>query len=157
VVEVLVPLVLLAHGVTAGVMVGTAMGVVPMTRAQPYDRYVWTIQFLWPRYDPFMPIVNGLALVLGVTLAATAPGGAARALFALAAALLVVVMAISVLKNVPINRFVMALDPARRPADWAKLDPRARWRAWNLLRTGLHLLALGANLGATGALLAGGS
>ncbi|WP_083734002.1 DUF1772 domain-containing protein [Actinomadura sp. CNU-125] len=67
--------------------------------------------------------------------------------------LLVTVMAISVIKNVPINRFVMSLDPAVRPDDWSRTDPRRRWRNWNLLRTGLAAAALGLNAGGVLALM----
>lgn len=152
-VRVLVPLALLANGVATGVMVSTVLGLAPLTLAVPYESYVRTIQFLWKRYDPFMPATHALACVLDLVLAFTAPTAAARALFGAAGVVLVVVMAISVVKNVPINRYVMSLDPLSQPPDWAQSDPRVRWRNWNLLRTALALLALVANVVAVAVLL----
>ena len=56
----LLPLVLLGNGVAAGVMLSTVIGVVPMFLTMNYGPYVRSVQFLWPRYDPFMPILNGV-------------------------------------------------------------------------------------------------
>ncbi|GAA1858996.1 DUF1772 domain-containing protein [Asanoa iriomotensis] len=149
----LVPLMLLANGIASGVMVSTVIGLAPMSLAVPYETYVRTIQFLWKRYDPLMPILNALACVLALLLAFTATETVARLLFGAGGVLLLVVMAISVVKNVPINRYVMSLDPGARPADWTAVDPRVRWRNWNLVRTSLALVALGANLTGAGTLL----
>jgi len=143
------PLAAVLNGVAAGIMLSTVVGIVPMMLTQPYGPYVRTVQFLWPRYDPLMPILNGAALVLAVLSAATAGDVPARPVLAVAAALLAGVMAISVTKNVPVNRFVGGLDPARPPADWARLDPRQRWRRWNLIRTALATLAFVTNVTAT--------
>lgn len=150
---VLVVVVLLGNGLTSGVMLSTVIGIVPMTHAQSYDRYVETIQFLWPRYDPFMPITHLLTIAADIALVFAAPDQGARALFGAAGAVLVVVMAISVIKNVPINRYVMSLDPADRPAGWEQADPRVRWRNWNLLRTSLALAGLAVNAAAVTALI----
>ncbi|MFE0155617.1 anthrone oxygenase family protein [Nonomuraea sp. NPDC059007] len=150
---VLAPLVLLANGLTAGVMFSTVIGLVPWTMTLPYERYVQAIQFLWPRYDPFMPIVNVLTVIADILLAVTAPEAASRFLYGTAATLLTVVMAISVIKNVPINKYVISLDPAARPDDWGERDPRRSWRAWNLARTLIALLALGTNAVATATLI----
>lgn len=134
-------------------MVSTVIGLAPMQLAVPYETYVGTIQFLWKRYDPFMPVLNALAFVLDLVLALTVAQPPARILFVAAAVLLVMVMAISVVKNVPINRYVMSLDPLHQPPDWAQTDPRVRWRNWNLIRTALAMLALLANLSAVAVLL----
>lgn len=151
-IRVLVPLGVLCNGIAAGVMLSTVIGIVPLTFALPYDSYVRTIQFLWPRYDPLMPIMNVTTFGLDAVLAIWG-GQRARALFGIAAVLLLAVMVISVVKNVPINKYVAALDPQQAPRGWAALDPRPRWRAWNLARTGLALLALAANVAAAGMLL----
>jgi uncharacterized membrane protein len=143
------PLAAVLNGVAAGIMLSTVVGIVPMMLAQPYGSYVRTVRFLWPRYDPLMPILNGSALVLAAFSAATAGDVPARPALALAAALLAGVLAISVIKNVPVNRFVSRLDPARPPADWAQLDPRPRWQRWNLVRTALATLAFVTNVTAT--------
>jgi len=146
----LVPAVLLANGLAAGVMLSTVIGTVPLMMVLPYDRYVHLVQFLWRRYDPFMPIANGLSFAADVVLAVTEP--AARPLWCAAAALLACVMVISVWKNVPVNRYVMSLDPAARPEDWPRRDPRAFWRRWNLIRTSLAVAALAANVAAVAVL-----
>ncbi|WP_230688820.1 anthrone oxygenase family protein [Micromonospora sp. WMMD558] len=149
----LVAIALVANGVAVGVMVSTVIGLAPMTLAVPYQTYVGTVQFLWKRYDPLMPALNAAACVLDLVLVATVDDPTGRALFGTAGALLVVVMAISVVKNVPINRYVMSLDPQRPPADWARADPRVRWRNWNLLRTALAVLAFVVNVSAVAVLL----
>ncbi|MEV6846604.1 DUF1772 domain-containing protein [Actinoplanes sp. NPDC051411] len=120
------------NGLAAGIMLATVIGVVPMMIAQPYTGYVRMVQFMRPRFDPIMPIANGTALILDVVLAAT---GAIRPLHLAAAVLLAGVILISVSRNVPVNRYVMSLDPERRPDDWARLDPRPRWQFWNTTRT----------------------
>jgi uncharacterized membrane protein len=154
--QFIVPLTLLANGIGAGVMFSTVIGLAPLSLALPYENYVRTIQFLWKRYDPFMPITNGIAFLLDLTLVLTVAGPAARVFCGVAALLLATVMTISVVKNVPINRYVMSLDPRTPPDDWARVDPRTRWRKWNLIRTVCVLLALGANLAAVAVILGKG-
>jgi len=148
-VELAAPLAAGLNGVAAGIMLSTVIGIVPMMLAMPYDRYVRTVQFLWPRYDPLMPILNGGALVLAGFSAVAAGPGPARPALALAATLLAAVMAISITRNVPVNRLVSGLDAQREPADWARLDPRRRWRNWNLVRTALAVAAFATNMTAT--------
>jgi hypothetical protein len=125
-------LVTVVNGLAAGIMLATVIGVVPMMIAQPYPGYVRMVQFMRPRFDPIMPIANGTALVLDVVLAAA---GVIRPLHLAAAVLLAGVIVISVSRNVPVNRYIMSLDPDRRPDDWARIDPRRRWRFWNTTRT----------------------
>jgi len=137
------------NGVAAGIMLSTVVGIVPMMLTQPYRGYVQTVQFLWPRYDPMMPILNAGALVLAGFSAVAAGAGPARPVLALAAALLATVMAISITKNVPVNRYVSGLDPDRPPADWDQVDPRREWQRWNLLRTVIAIGAFAANVTGT--------
>jgi uncharacterized membrane protein len=137
----------LTNGVAAGIMLSTVIGIVPMMLALPYGRYVQTVQFLWPRYDPIMPITNGATMLLDAVLAiALIDRAPVRVIFGLAALVQLTVMAISITRNVPVNRYVKSLDPARQPTDWATADPRRRWRSWNLIRTGLALLAFAMNV-----------
>jgi uncharacterized membrane protein len=146
----------LSNGVAAGIMLSTVIGIAPMFLSLPYGRYVQTVRFLWPRFDPTMPITNGLTLALDVLLAAALAGEArARAAFAAAAVLQAAVMGISITRNVPVNRLVYGLDPDSEPADWARIDPRRRWRRWNIVRTSLALLAFVVNV--AGVTLAGAS
>lgn len=141
-----VPLGTALNGVAAGIMLSTVIGIVPMMLTQPYRGYVQTVQFLWPRYDPLMPILNGTAFVLAAGSALAVGDVAARPALAVAAVLLGTVITISVTRNVPVNRYVSGLDPGREPVDWARRDPRGRWSAWNLVRTTLALAAFGSNV-----------
>jgi len=137
---------LLANGAAAGIMLSTVIGVAPLFLALPYTRYVQTAQFLRPRFDPAMPALNGLTLVLDLVLASHLADGDARYGFAAAAVLQVAVIAVSITRNVPVNKLVMALDPEREPSDWPRIDPRRHWRDWNLVRTSLALLAFAVNV-----------
>jgi uncharacterized membrane protein len=134
-----------ANGVGAGIMLSTVLGIAPMFLALPYPRYVQTVQFLWPRYDPLMPVLNGATLVLDIVLCLTAPA-TARPAYVVAAALLATVMAISITRNVPVNKYVFRLDPDRQPTNWPAADPRRRWRNWNFIRTMLALAAFATNV-----------
>jgi uncharacterized membrane protein len=141
-------LTLLANGSAAGIMLSTVIGVAPLFLSLPYTRYVQTVQFLRPRFDPAMPALNGLTLVLDLLLASVLADGGARYRFAAAGVLQVAVMVISITRNVPVNKLVMALDPEQEPSDWQKIDPRRRWRDWNFVRTSLALLAFAVNVAA---------
>jgi uncharacterized membrane protein len=133
----------IVNGVAAGIMVSTVIGIVPMMRSLPYAGYVQMVQFMRPRYDPIMPISNGSALLIDVVLAGSGQPGIG--LHAAAAVLLASVIAISVSKNVPVNRYLMSLDPRQAPDNWADMDPRKRWQRWNNVRTSLAVLALVCN------------
>ncbi|WP_433439987.1 anthrone oxygenase family protein [Nonomuraea sp. CA-141351] len=150
----LLALALFANGVATGVMLGNAIGLAAFALRLPYAGYVDLIKFMWPRYDPFLPIMNVLAFGLDVALAVISGKRAdAAGMFWLAAASLAVLMTISLVKNVPINKYVTALDPASQPNDWPERDPRARWKTWNTARVVLSLAALIANLVAAAILL----
>lgn len=143
----LVPLVLLANGLAAGVLVGTQLGGWPLLVALPPDQYVHAHAFFSTRYDPFMPaclLGTGLGDVL---LTVGAPDTGSRALFAVAGALVLATISISITRNAPVNRWVRTLDPNALPADFASQDPRPRWGAWNRRRTALSVLALLTNCG----------
>lgn len=144
--RVLAALATVVNGAAAGIMLSTVIGIVPMMLALPYGRYVQMVQFMRPRYDPVMPAANGGALLADIVLVAAGPR--ASGLHLAAALLLAAVIAISVGKNVPVNRYVMALDPQQPPVDWAALDPRRRWQRWNTIRTGLAALAFVCNTAA---------
>ncbi|MCW2881643.1 MAG: hypothetical protein JWQ95_5743 [Sphaerisporangium sp.] len=156
-IQALVPLALLANGIAAGVMLGNAIGLAAHALRLPYPGYVDLIKFMWPRYDPFLPITNVLAFGLDIAIAVIVHGerggAGAPGLFGLSAVLLAVLMAISLLKNVPINKYVIALDPASPPEDWSERDPRASWKNWNQIRVVLSMAALVANLAGAAVLL----
>ena len=152
-IRVLLPLALLASGLAAGGLMIASLGGAPLLLTLPVDRYIPTHQFLVTRFDPFMPISMCVALVCDVALAFAAPGAATRSLALTAGVLLIAAMVVSLTRNVPINRWVATLDPARVPDDWARIDPRVRWRNWNLVRTACVVAALALNVAAVSVLL----
>ncbi|RSM44881.1 DUF1772 domain-containing protein [Amycolatopsis balhimycina DSM 5908] len=143
---VLGAVVTVVNGAAAGIMLSTVIGIGPMMCALPYPGYVRMVQFMRPRYDPIMPIANGSALVMDLVL--VFGSDTARPLRVAAALLLAAVIAISAARNVPVNRYIMSLDPDHRPADWPARDPRSRWRAWNNIRTALATAAFVLNTAA---------
>jgi uncharacterized membrane protein len=152
-VRVLLPLAVLFSGFAAGGLIIAALGGAPLLLSLPTDRYVPIHQFLVTRFDPFMPISMCSALVLDLGLGFTAPTTASRLLAVTGGALLIGAMVVSLTRNVPINRWIATLDPQRLPDDWERLDPRVRWRNWNLVRTVLAVAALVANVATVAVLL----
>jgi uncharacterized membrane protein len=148
-----VPLAVLAGGLAAGGLMISALGGAPMLLALPVDSYLPVHKLLVGRFDPFMPICIVSALLSDVALAVSAPTGVTHTLAAAGAVLYLCVMSVSLTKNVPINRWIATLDPAHPPADWHRIDPRVKWRNWNLVRTTLAVLALIVNVAAVGFLV----
>jgi uncharacterized membrane protein len=143
----LLPLALLGNGLAAGGLMISVLGGAPLLLILPTEQYVPVHKFLVTRFDPFMPISLCTALAADLVLSVAATRAAARGLTGLAAFLLLVAVAVSLTKNVPINRWVGRLDPAALPADFDRLDPRVKWRNWNAVRTALAVGALLANVG----------
>ena len=141
----LLPFALVGNGLVAGDMFCTALGLAPLMQSLPYGGYVRMVQFLWPRYDPVMPVLNLSTCLLDVLLAVFTATTPARSLFGCAAALIGAVVVLSVRKAVPINKYVAGLDPDAEPGDWAVRDPRTRWRDIHLTRTALAVAALAVN------------
>lgn len=151
--ELLVPIVILATGLAAGVLVGTELGGFPLLESLPPDQYVRAHAFFATRYDPFMPVCLVIATLGSVALAVVAPRGGAQVLYAVAAGLALAAVMISLRKNVPINKWVRTLDPEHLPDDFPARDPRRRWGAWNRTRAALGTAALLAHCGALALLL----
>jgi uncharacterized membrane protein len=146
--SVLTALVLLANGLSAGVLVGTQLGGWPLLVALPPDRYVHAHAFFSTRYDPFMPVCL-IATVLGdAVLAVFGAVPSVRAAQGVAALLALAVAVISLTKNVPVNKWIRTVDPDRLPADFAAQDPRPSWGRWNRVRSLLAVFALVANCAA---------
>ncbi|MEU4831064.1 DUF1772 domain-containing protein [Streptosporangium sp. NPDC023615] len=148
--EIVVSLVLLANGLAAGVLLGTQMGGWPLLDSLPPDRYVHAHAFFSTRFDPFMPICLIVTTLGDLALGLLAGSTVARALYLVAAALCLGTITISLTKNVPVNRWVRALDPGNLPEDFAERDPRRHWGTWNRVRTALSVLALLVNCGLVG-------
>ncbi|GIF07075.1 hypothetical protein Asi03nite_46130 [Actinoplanes siamensis] len=149
----LIPVVLLAAGLAAGVMMWTQLGGWPLLSTLPPDRYVYTHAFFAGRYDPFMPACMLVAGAGDVALAVLVEPPPARWLFALAGLLGALCIAISISRNVPVNRWIRTLDPDNLPADFAAVDPRRSWGGWNRLRAVLSIAAFALNCLALTALL----
>lgn len=142
---VLLPLALVSSGLAAGGLMISALGGAPLLMTLPVAQYIPVHQFLVTRFDPFMPITLCTALICDVAMAVLTAGTLSGVLAAAAAAFLAAAMAVSLTRNVPINRWVGRLDPDRIPANFAEVDPRVRWRNWNRVRTTLAVAALASN------------
>ncbi|ASO19716.1 putative membrane protein [Actinoalloteichus hoggarensis] len=151
--QVLLPLVLLANGLSAGVLVGTQLGGWPLLAALPPGRYVHAHAFFSTRYDPFMPICLVLTVLIDGVLLVVAPTPVLRLLCALAALLALGTVLISLIKNVPVNKWIQRLDPENLPADFDRVDPRRTWGGWNRTRSTLAVSALLVNCLVAGLLL----
>ncbi|WP_020673784.1 anthrone oxygenase family protein [Amycolatopsis nigrescens] len=138
---ILVPLVLLANGLAAGVLLATQLGGWPFLRVLPDADYVRAHAFFSTRYDPWMPLCLIVTFLGDLTLAVTADGTVAQSLFATSALLALATGVISLTKNVPGNRYVQTLEPAQLPADFTERDPRPVWGPWNRRRSLLGMLA----------------
>jgi uncharacterized membrane protein len=153
---VLFPVVLMANGLSAGVLVWGLLGGWPLMRSLPDDRYVHLHAFLATRYDPFMPVCMVVTVIGDVVLALLLPGAAGAGMAVLAGLLTVSAIGVSLIKNVPVNKWVRSLDPDALPADFAEHHPRAGWGRWNTFRSVLVLLAFLANCVALGLVLGNG-
>jgi hypothetical protein len=163
--------VLVASGTAAGVLFSVALAVVPAFVDLPAERYVEVHKLIGRRYDRVMPPMVITYTLIDVVLAAGVGSGtgwgvgsgvgvgvgagvgaglvtgpAGRVLFGIAAALGAGVSLVSQFGNVPINRRVKRMPPGPVPAGWP--DPRARWRALNLVRTTFAVLGLAVNAAA---------
>jgi hypothetical protein len=136
----LVAVVVVTGGVSAGVLIGTVLGGMPLLRALPLQRYVHAHGFFATRYDPFMPVCLLLTAAGDLALAVVVSVPAAAGLFGAGAAGAVAVSAISLRHNAPVNRRMAAMDPENLPADF--VDPRDDWCRWNAVRTACGAAAL---------------
>ncbi|WP_433254626.1 anthrone oxygenase family protein [Streptosporangium sp. CA-135522] len=152
-ITILMLVTLIGNGLAAGVLLSTVLGGVPLLLSLPPARYVHAHGFLAQRYDPFMPVTLAATAVLDVVLAWRTPGLTGQVLYAAAAVTVGTVMVISVTKNVPINKWLISLDPDELPLDWERRDPRYRWRTWNLVRTVLAVTGLLINFAASASAL----
>jgi len=98
--------------------------IVPMMLTMPYDRYVRTVQFLWPRYDPMMPFLTRRPGVCR-SWPPRGPGRAGRSTLIAARCCCVGVMTVSITAMFRSTGWGVRLDPAHRRVDWASIDPRA--------------------------------
>lgn len=151
--NILLPIALLAGGMAAGGLMIATLGGAPMLVSLPVEMYVPVHKLLVTRFDPFMPLCLLTALLCDAVMAVIAPTGTVRILAIAGAVLYASVMTVSLTKNVPINKWVATLDPANLPANWASVDPRWRWKKWNSVRTVFAVAALVVNVSIAGVLV----
>ena len=147
------PVVLLCNGFAAGVLAWGQLGGWPLMRSLPDPEYVELHRFFSTRYDPFMPICMIVTIVGDLILAPLLPGLAGAVLVVLAGLLTLAGVLVSLIKNVPVNRWVQTLDPHNLPADFADRHPRAGWGRWNQRRSYLVMAAFLINCVALGLVL----
>ncbi|GAA3582847.1 hypothetical protein GCM10022222_79550 [Amycolatopsis ultiminotia] len=147
------PLVLLANGLASGVLIWGLLGGWPLMRSLSNERYVQLHAFFATRYDPFMPACMLVTIAGDALLGWRLPGGASVVLVVAAAALTGCGIVVSLVKNVPVNKWVLSLDPENLPADFPERDPRMGWGWWNRQRSLLVIAAFLANCVALGLVL----
>lgn len=146
-VTLLAALLVLLSGALAGVLVAVHIAVVPMLADLPGDRYVQIHRSLDPRFDPLMPLVDKVALGVGLVLIVLAPGWDAKAAFAAAEAGLIGVALVSELSNVRINRSIDTWEARGLPQGWS--ETRTRWARSNRSRTWIALAGFAAAITGT--------
>ena len=131
--------VILLTGLVAGVFFDVALAMLPAFIAMPAGRFVEANNMIGKGYHPTMPIVCSAAVLINLWLIflASTP---TRYLFLVATILVLGTQFVSEFGNMRINRRLLKLDPEALPADWQ--DPRARWKAFHLLRTAFAVLAV---------------
>jgi uncharacterized membrane protein len=143
-------LVMLASGLIAGVFFDVALAMLPAFMGMSLGRFIYTNNTIGKGYHPTMPIVCSTTVAADVSLVVL-DHGAHRYLFLIGTLLVAGTMVVSEFGNMRINRVLLTIDPENVPAGW--VDPRARWRAFHLLRTALAVLAVAVN--GTAVVLAG--
>jgi uncharacterized membrane protein len=152
-IELLLPAAALANGLCAGVLVASVLGVVPYYRTLPADGYIRAHAFSVGRYDPFQPVCLLITLVADAAAAIWADDGAARLLCAAAAVLVLAVLAVTLARNLPMNRSIQRVVPDAPPEGFVAGAFLRSWARWNAVRTAFAALALLANAAAIGVLL----
>jgi Domain of unknown function (DUF1772) len=92
-------------------------------------------QGLLGTFGRVMPILLPLTSVLIVVTAIVAPAGIARVLWIVAAGAAAVLVAFTLIVNVPINKRTMRWDPEHPPENWRA--ERSRWHAYQGVRVAL--------------------
>jgi uncharacterized membrane protein len=139
---VLAGVAVLGAGTLAGVLFSVARAVVPAFAALPADQYMRVHRLLDPRFDPLMPWVGRMTLAATLPLLALAQPAWARAFFVVGAAGTALVVVVSELRNVRVNRILLASDPGHPPRTWQEL--RRQWGRAHVVRTTCAMVAFAA-------------
>jgi uncharacterized membrane protein len=124
---------LLLTGILAGTLFTVEVAIVPALGSLSAERWVQVHTLLDKRFDPLMPRINKVSLVICAALVVFAPGPAAKVAFALGGLCTIGVAVVSEAFNVRMNRHVSSWDPGALPVEWLGL--RARWASFNRVRT----------------------
>lgn len=138
-------------GLLVGTMFGILIGYNPASLSAL--AYVEQQQNAIRALNTLLPALGALCILLALCLAALSKGDArSRALYAGAAALMLVAALVTRFGNQPINAIVMSWSPQSPPAGWAQL--RDQWWQWHVVRS---IAGIGALMLVTLAVLGAGS
>jgi Domain of unknown function (DUF1772) len=130
---------LLVTGLLTGNELAVALFIHPVLYLVPDQAHATVVRPLAAKLGRWMPFWYALSLVLAIAQGILAPHTLARPLVWTAAALLALIVVLSILLPVPINSQIARLDPARLPANWLSL--RRRWDVYHGIRV-LLLIAV---------------
>ncbi|HEX7667717.1 MAG TPA: DUF1772 domain-containing protein [Polyangiaceae bacterium] len=132
-----VTLVTLLDGLLAGLFIGSSM-VEHGARAFTPSVYIPYKHAKEAVFGPVMPVAFNLCLVLTAIAAFVTPS---HLTFGVAAALMTLVMTITITIHLPLNKTFQSWSPDVYPVTWK--EGRARWRNWNLVRAAFVIAAFG--------------
>lgn len=124
---------LLFTGLLAGTLFTVHMAIVPALAVLTGPRWVQVHTLLDKRFDPMMPNINKISLVVCAVLVFLADGTSTKIWFALGGLCTVGVAVVSEAFNVRMNHHVSKWNPDAPPPEWLGL--RSRWASANLVRT----------------------
>jgi hypothetical protein len=141
--KLLVPPVLVASGISTGILAWSLLAGIPLIMTVPTDEYHRSdLRFLNTRFDKVQPACIVLTVVIDAILAAGAVSGFARIIFAAAGLCALGILVVSLTRSVPIKKQMAAPNPATLDRG---TDLRLSWNYWNHYRTAFAILALMAN------------
>jgi hypothetical protein len=124
---------LLSSGILVGNELAVAFFIHPVLYSVPDDAHARVVKPLAGRLGRFMPFWYALTLVFAVLQLLTEPNGSlSRWLGCAAAALMALIIIVTIVLMVPINNRIARLDLDRLPKDW--LNMRKRWDLYHRVR-----------------------
>lgn len=133
-------------GIIAGIYVREVL-TYPGVQRLPAREYVRYHQELDKEMARKMPIVGNATLVAGIAAVVLSQSTRERLLSGAALLCGVTEVAMTITRNVPLNREVQSWDANEPPHHWAEV--RDRWMAGHRARTALSLIGLGCSIAAT--------
>ena len=133
----------LAARISTGGMWVFLMGILPVRERMVAPNFVHFHQLTSPLIDRWVPTGINVSLILALVTAVAGDVGSAATVALIAGAVLsVVVIALSLRINFPINKTVKGWSLAAVPAEWTRHFDR--WRSAHVIRTGLEVGAFSA-------------